>query len=46
MKAIPSCHSGASIVSIIQSGRDGSSIPIPMLAKVMAPGDEDLSETS
>jgi hypothetical protein len=27
----------ASIVSIIQIGRDGSSIAIPMLANVMAP---------
>lgn len=30
-------HFGAHIVSIIQIGNEGSSIPIPMFAKVMAP---------
>ena len=36
-KAAPSCHLGASMRSIMNSGSDGSSIPIPMLEKVMAP---------
>lgn len=30
-------HLGAHMVSIIQIGRDGSSIAMPMLAKVIAP---------
>ena len=36
-KAAPSCHLAASMRSIMKSGRDGSSIPIPMLEKVIAP---------
>jgi hypothetical protein len=34
----PCFHRPAPMVSIIQIGSDGSSIAIPMLAKVMAPG--------
>ena len=36
-KAAPSCHLAASMRSIMKSGSDGSSIPIPMLEKVIAP---------
>ena len=36
-KAAPSCHFSASILSIMKMGNDGSSIAIPILAKVMAP---------
>jgi hypothetical protein len=35
--AAPSCHLGASIRSIMKSGSEGSSMPIPMFEKVIAP---------
>lgn len=37
----PSCHFREHMVSIIQMGRAGSSIAIPMLAKQMEPGKEE-----
>ena len=35
--ALPCCHCGAFIVSIIHSGKDGSSIAIPIFEKVIDP---------
>ena len=37
-KVTPCCQRPASIVSIIQMGSDGSSIAMPVLANVIAPG--------
>ena len=36
-KAAPNCHFSASILSIMNIGREGSSMAMPILAKVMAP---------
>lgn len=35
--AAPCCHLAAFILSIMKIGKDGSSIAMPMLAKVIAP---------
>ena len=41
--ATPNCHLGVHIVSIIQIGKDGSSIAMPILANVIAPFGRNIS---